>query len=89
MSEAALSIFLSSVHRAAEHTGIKPSVNIVSKALFDRICDETMITARMDLPLPIGPQDGFGQLCGYPVRVVDSPHLFALSFDRDALAFDL
>jgi hypothetical protein len=79
----AVGIFLSSVQRAQDNTGHKPTRNVISKALFDRIVDETLITMAVTDPLPIGPQKGCGQLLGYPVRIIDSPHLFALSFDPE------
>lgn len=75
----AVGVFLSSVHASMDSTGKRPMLNIISKALFKRIVDETGPTRAVDEPLPIGPCNGHGQICGYPVRVIESDHLFAVS----------
>lgn len=76
----AIGVFLASVHRARDSTGLRPTRNVVSSALFDRIIAETCM---QPVDLSLGPQKWLGQILDYPVRVVKSKHLFALSLDED------
>lgn len=74
-------IFLSSVHRSYESTGERSTVNIVSTALMRKVLEELMPEAK---EIKGKPSCGDGSsLFGYPVRVVDSPFLFAVSIDQE------
>lgn len=74
-------IFLSSVQRSYECTGERSTVNIVSSALMRKILEELMPEAK---DMPGKPHCGDGSsLFGYQVRVVDSPHIFAIAIDQE------
>lgn len=71
----ATDIFLSSVHRAEDSTGERPKNTIVSSALM------TLIVAQCGLQLyPTASING-NSLFGYPIKVVKSDWLFAVSID--------
>ena len=76
----AVGIFLDGVHRSMEYAGKRPVANVVSTALVEKIKEEANLPTLIPCadPLCVGPL-GQNYICGYPVRVVESPHLFALS----------
>lgn len=81
MSDTAGSIFMDSVKRSYECTGERSTVNIVSTALLLKVMEEI---APDSIPPKGKPHCGDGSvLFGYPVRVVDSPHIFAIAIDQE------
>lgn len=72
-------IFLSSVHRSTDSTGDRPNNNIVSSALMHRIIAESGF--QMVIPVVKAGWTTPNSLFGYPVKVVESDKLFAVSID--------
>lgn len=72
---------MASVHRSFDCTGERSTVNIVSTALLLKVMEEV---APGSVPPKGKPHCGDGSvLFGYPVMVVDSPHIFAIAIDQE------
>ncbi len=81
--ESAVGVFLGVVHRAMDSTGKRPMRNVVSSALFAKILDEAGRPTLIPCDDPVVYKVGQTYLCGYPVKVVISENLFALSLDSE------